>query len=414
MPKESLRGTSVLISGASVAGPALAYWLSRYGAHVTVVEQAPELRTGGQIIDVRGVGREVARRMGLLEEMRAARTPTDGLRLVDDRNAAQAFIPVEGFHGDGPIAEIEIGRGSLSKVIYRATADDVEYLFGDRIAVLDDSDEGVRVQFDHAEPRTFDAVIGADGLHSATRKKLFGPERAFLRHLGSYIAWWTVPNDLQLHDVAHLYGEPGRSLVVRSAEGNTRALAAFTFNESPLDYDYRDTELTKNIVRSRIADMGWEASRIARHIDETPDFYFDSFSQVVLGSWSKGRVGLVGDAAYCASPLSGHGATISLVGAYVLAGELARCGGDVAAGLASYERVLRPWITTVQELGRNEGARMMTPATPFGVAARTRLVQLFGYLPSRMRPLLVRPQLRVSNGFRLPDYSDARLLPARH
>ncbi|MFE6497886.1 FAD-dependent monooxygenase [Streptomyces sp. NPDC057748] len=412
MSNEPLRGSSVLISGASVAGPALAFWLHRYGASVTVVEMAPALRSGGQIVDLRGVGREVVRGMGLLEQMRAARTPTDGLRLVDERNRSRAFVPVEGFRGDGPIAEIEIGRGALSEIIYDAAADDVEYLFGDRIARLDDSGEGVVVHFEQREPRRFDVVIGADGLHSATRGKLFGSEQPFLRHLGSYIAWWTVDNDLQLRDVAHLYGEPGRSLVLRSTERNTRALAAFTFNERPLNYDYRDTELTKNIVRSRIAGMGWEASRVAAQIEETPDFYFDSFSQVVLGSWSKGRVGLVGDAAYCASPLSGHGATISLVGAYVLAGELARHAGDVSAGLASYERVLRPWLASVQELGRDEGAKMMTPESALGVAARTRLVHLFEHLPARLRPFMVRPQIRVSNGFVLPDYSALGPIPA--
>ncbi|MFF5079391.1 FAD-dependent monooxygenase [Actinoplanes sp. NPDC000266] len=400
----TVRDLSVLISGASVAGPTLAFWLSRYGATVTVVERAPQLRSGGQIIDLRGVGREVARRMGLLEDMRAERTKTDGLRVINDDNDVLATIPVDGFHGDGPIAELEIGRGALSRIIYDAARDDVEYLFGDRISSLTQDTNKVHVSFEREAARSFDLVIAADGLHSGTRAMMFGPEKPFLRHLGSYIGLWTVRNDLGLQDIAQLYGEPGRSLMLRSVAHNTRALAAFTFNADPLDYDYRNTDLQKNIIRSRMADMGWEAARAAQQLDETPDFYFDSFSQMVLGSWSRGRVGLVGDAAYCASPLSGHGATISLVGAYVLAGELAQCGGDIPAGLAAYERRLRPWINQVQALGRTQGARMMTPHSAFGIWARNRAAQMTELLPQPLRSSLLRPQIKVSNGFSLPQY----------
>jgi 2-polyprenyl-6-methoxyphenol hydroxylase-like FAD-dependent oxidoreductase len=178
------------------------------------------------------------------------------------------------------------------------------------------------------------------------------------------------------------------------------AFAAFT--SAAFGYDPQDVGAQKAVLRSHLAGMGWETERLIAQIDDADDFYFDSCSQVVLPSWSRGNVGLVGDAAYCASPLSGHGATISLVGSYVLAGELARAHGDHAAGLRAYESRFRPWLLDIQKFGSGNG-RTMAPNTTLGIQFRRTLLRLQELVPAINFTL--QGQVRMSNGFALPDYS---------
>ena len=400
-----MRGITVLVSGASIAGPALAFWLVRYGADVTVVEQAPALRDGGQLVDIRGTAaHEVVTRSGLAAAVRAAATGADGLSLVSASGRRQASTRSDAFDGSGPVAEIEILRGKLSEVFYDATRERVEYVFGDRIAALDDRADGVHVSFEHGPARVFDVVVGADGLHSGVRGLLFGPEAPLLRHLNMYLSFWTAENHLGLRNWTEVYSEPGRTVGMRAIRDNTATMAFFAFTSPAFRYDYRDTESLKAVVRSRAAGMGWAAEKLVGQIDDAADFYFDSASQVVLPTWSRGRIGLVGDAAYCASPLSGHGTTIALVGAYVLAGELARSGRDPVAGFRAYETRYRPWIERIQRFGRGNGAAM-APQTRLGIEFRRAVLRVQELLPDIN--LTLRGQVRLSDGFTLPDYTQA-------
>ena len=329
--------TRVLVTGASIAGPALAHWLHRRGAEVTVVERAPALRPGGQAVDARGVAKEVIRRMGLDAAVRAARTDTAGAYTVDvDGNVLETFR-ADDDGGDGYIAEIEILRGDLSRVLDDGTRDGVEYIFGDRIAALTQDADGVDVTFAGGDRRRFDLVVGADGLHSALRTMVFGPHERFVRHLGRMMAFYTVPNDFGLDRWLIDYQESGtgRSAGLRPIQDATRAMAMFSFLAADLDIDYRDIAAQKRLLRERMADLGWLAPRILAHLDDTPDFYLDQVAQVVMDRWSSGRVGLLGDAAFSSSPLSGAGTGLALVGAYLLAGELAAAGWDPEAGFAA-------------------------------------------------------------------------------
>jgi 2-polyprenyl-6-methoxyphenol hydroxylase-like FAD-dependent oxidoreductase len=392
----------VLISGASITGPALAFWLRRFGAEVTVVERAPGLRPGGQAVDVRGIAKEAVRRMGLAEQVRAACTDTGGLSLVGRTGRRLASMTVGQFGGDGLIAEIEILRGDLSRVLYDATKDTTEYVFGDRITAMDEQPDGVHVTFAAGAPRVFDVVIGADGLHSGVRSLAFG--EVPIRHLGSYLSFWTVRNHLDLKNWALVYTEPGRSVGVRTINANHDLMAFVSLRADELDYDHRDTGKQKEIVRERLAGMGWESAAFVDQLDAAPDFYFDSCSQVIQDSWSRGRVGLLGDAAFCSSPASGQGTSLALVGAYVLAGELAACGGDYAAGLAAYERRLRPWVLANQKLGR-DSAGLIVPLTENGVRLQRWALRVLRYLPTK---LLFRRSAKLLNGFELPDYPHDR------
>src|SRR3954451_4813308 len=349
-----MSGTRVLVAGASIAGPALAHWLHRRGAEVTVVERAPELRPGGQAVDARGVAKEVIRRMGLDAAVRAARTETAGAYTVDvDGNVLETFR-ADDDGGDGYIAEIEILRGDLSRVLYDDTRDGVEYVFGDRIAELTQDADGVDVVFAGGDRRRFDLGGGADGLHSALRAMVFGPHERFVRHLGMVLAFYSVPNEFGVDGwlIDYQDQESGRSAGLRPVPDATRAMAMLSFPSADFDVDYRDVAAQKRLLREQMAGFGWLTPRILAHLDDTPDFYLDQVAQVVMDRWSSGRVGLIGDAAFCSSPMSGAGTGLALVGAYLLAGELAAAGWDPAAGFAGYEARMRAFVEANQEIGR--------------------------------------------------------------
>jgi 2-polyprenyl-6-methoxyphenol hydroxylase-like FAD-dependent oxidoreductase len=347
-------GIRVLVAGASIAGPALAHWLRRRGAEVTVVERAGELRPGGQAVDARGVAKEVIRRMGLDAAVRAARTETAGAYTVDvDGNVLETFR-ADDHDGDGFIAEIEILRGDLSRVLHDDTRDGVEYVFGDWIAELTQDADGVDVAFAGGDRRRFDLVVGADGLHSALRAMVFGPRERFVRHLGLVLAFYTVPNEFGLDRWLIDYQDPesGRSAGLRPLQDASRAMAMLSFPSADFDVDYRDVAAQKHLLRERMDGFGWLTPRILAHLDDTPDFYLDQVAQVVMDRWSSGRVGLLGDAAFSASPMSGAGTGLALVGAYLLAGELAAAGWDPEAGFAGYEGRMRSFVEANQEIGR--------------------------------------------------------------
>ncbi|MEU1524472.1 FAD-dependent monooxygenase [Nocardia rhamnosiphila] len=381
--------TRVLVAGASIAGPALAHWLRRRGAEVTVVERAPELRPGGQAVDARGMAKEVIARMGLDAAVRAARTETAGAYTVDAEGNVLETYRSDDNGGDGYIAEIEILRGDLSRVLHEDTRDRVGYIFGDRIAELTQDADGVDVAFEGGDRRRFDLVIGADGLHSALRAMAFGPHERFIRHLGHVLAFYSVPNEFGLDRWLLDYQESGRSAGLRPLRDATRAMAMLSFPAADLDVDHRDIAAQKRLLREQMAGLGWWTPRILAHLDDTPDFYLDQVAQVVMDRWSIGRVGLLGDAAFSSSPMSGAGTGLALVGAYLLAGELAAAGWEPEAGFAGYERRMRSFVEANQEIGRLHvrSRDVPEPSIDFGSEWFTELVE------------------RAINGVELPDYT---------
>ena len=384
----------MLVAGASIAGPALAHWLRRRGAEVTVVERAPGLRPGGQAVDARGVAKEVIRRMGLDAAVRAACTETVGAHMVDaDGNVLQTFS-ADDEGGDGYISEIEILRGDLSQVLHDDTSDGVEYVFGDQIAELAQDADGVDVAFAGGGRRRFDLVVGADGLHSSLRTMVFGPRERFVRHLGHVLAFYSLPNEFGLDRWMIEYQESGsgRSALLRPIKDATRGMAMFSFPSADFDVDYRDVAAQKRLLRERMAGLGWLAPRILAHLDDTPDFYLDQVAQVVMDRWSSGRVALLGDAAFSSSPLSGGGTGLALVGAYLLAGELAAAGWNPEAGFAGYERRMGSLVAANQEIGRLHARSLDVP----GPDAEPSLA------PEEWPVELIE---RAINGVELPDYA---------
>ncbi len=346
-----MKHTTILISGASIAGPALAYWLRRHGFEPTVVERAPAIRGGGQAIDVRGAALAVVERMGLLAAIRGASTRMRGMSVVDGEGRElmrDTTATLTGGKLDGP--DVELMRDDLARLLYDATRDDVEYVFDDSITALTQDERAVQVRFARGEPRSFDLVVGADGLHSATRRLVFGEESRFIRHLGAYLAIFSVENYLGLDHWQVFHHASDAMVGIYSARDNREARAMLGFGAPPLEFDPRDLARPRAIVAEHLAGVGWEAPRLLAAMATAPDFYFDSMSQIVLERWSHGRVALVGDAAGCSSPMSGQGSSVALVGAYVLAGELAAAGGDHEVGFAAYEAVMRGYVERNQQL----------------------------------------------------------------
>ncbi|MGN9782988.1 FAD-dependent monooxygenase [Nonomuraea sp. ZG12] len=331
-----MQNTKVLISGASIAGPALAYWLDRYGCDVTVVEKAPGLRTGGQAVDFKGATHlTVLERMGILEEVRRRQTGGTDQVIVDADGRRLAVMPGEFTGGD-----IEILRGDLSALLFERTAGTCEYVFGDSIASLTDTGDGVRVTFDRAAPRTFDLVVGADGIHSNVRRLAFGPEESYVRFLGHYYALAQI----DAGDGNRMYNEPGRMVTL----GGPKAPSFFVFASEPLDFDRYDVEQQRRILMDAYRGGGWRIPEILARLPEAPDVHLDSISRVELDRYAEGRVVLLGDAAY-GNTLGGFGTGLAVVGAYVLAGELLAARGDHRAGFAGYEREFRGYAKVAKQ-----------------------------------------------------------------
>ncbi|WP_437605486.1 FAD-dependent monooxygenase [Sorangium sp. So ce834] len=369
----------VLISGAGIAGPALALCLDRFGFEVTVVERAPALREGGQAVDFRGpVHRAVLERLDLWEPIHAHRTRASAIVLLDRAARPRVTLPAVMASGD-----VEILRGDLVRILYERTRRAVDYRFGEQITGIEARGDLVAVEFERGAPATFDLVIGADGLHSNVRALAFGDESRYLRHHGYRIATFALPNVLDGAREAQIFSVPGRSVgVFPTSPEEARALLIHA--GGPLTRaERRDGGELKRSLRQTFAGMSWVVPRVLDALDHAPDLYVDGIATVHVESYSKGRVALLGDAAY-GGTLGGQGTSLAIVGAYVLAGELARAG-DPGAAFARYESMLRPYATGCQSGARRAGsffaprtsAGLWLRNTLYGVLTGPRLVGLF-------------------------------------
>ena len=377
-----MENRDVLVVGASVAGPTLAYWLRRYGFNPTVVERTPSLRAGlgGHAVDLFGPAVDVADMMGVLPQVMDARTKTEVLSFLRpgkppvDVNMDRLVSGVSDRH-------VEVMRGELASILYEATRVGVEYVFGDTIRALDETPDAVEVTFERSAPRRFGLVVGADGLHSVVRRLVFGDERQFLHYIGGYLAVFTVPNYLHLDGRMALYTTPGKVVGMYPVRQTGEARAGFLFRrDEPFTYDHRDKEQQKALLRQVYAGEEWEAPRLLAELTGAQDLYFDSISQVIMNAWSRGRVTLVGDAGYSPGPAVGGGTSIAMVGAYVLAGELARAGGDPAVALPAYDAKMTEFVRRARKLGTTT-MRTLIPATPAQVRLMIGMMRVVPRLP---------------------------------
>lgn len=373
---------TVLVSGASIAGPSAAYWLHRSGYRVTVVETAPVLRPGGQAVDFRGEQVKLLTAMGILGDVRRYETAMGEQTVLGLDGKPQLSVPGAAWSG-----EVEILRGDLARVLYEHTEDYTEYVFGDRVTSLTERADGVEVTFSRGAPRKFDLVVGADGVHSGVRAAAFGPERDFRRDLGFGIAGFTAPNHLGLDHTSVLYNEPGRGLMVGSHRHPDRLHVGLVFAADDVESRRRTADEQRALVAKLFADTGWETAKLLEALPAADDLYVDSISQIHLDRWSTGRVVLLGDAAWCAGP-GGSGTGLAMMGAQVLAGELAAAGGDHVTAFAKYEERLRKPAAVGQKNGKGSG-NFLAPRTARKIRNRNRAykmlsTRLFGGIFLRM------------------------------
>lgn len=355
---------SVLISGAGIAGSALAYWLHRHGFATTVVEQSSVRRLGGQAVDIRGVALDVVERMGIGEPVRKARTRMRGMSVLDgDGNEISRSTESTFSGGRLDSGDVELLRDDLAQCLYARTHDETLYLFGDTITAIDEETNGVRVTFERAPPCVFDLVIGADGLHSQVRALTFGSEQQFLAPLGMQIAIFSADNFLALDNWQIWLRGVDAGYGIYPVRNNRELRITLGFAADGAEVDYRDVDRQKRHAAERLAHLGWKTPTLLEAMWEATDFYSDAMAQVHMPCWSQGRVALLGDAACCASPLSGQGASLALVGAHVMANELARSRSNHHAAFTRYEERMRPFVL------RNQALATERPGQPASVEA---------------------------------------------
>jgi 2-polyprenyl-6-methoxyphenol hydroxylase-like FAD-dependent oxidoreductase len=399
----------VLISGAGIAGAAAAYWLREAGYAVTVVERARTPRPGGQTVDLRGAGRTVMERMGLLDQIRAMTVTQRGIAWIDASGRHRAEMPVDAFDGNGIVSADEILRGDLGAILYEASRPGVSYTFDDTITALEQDSDDVLVTFEKADPRHFDLVVGADGLHSVVRRLAFGPETTAVHQLGLMNAWFTTPAEIDLDNWYLMHNAPGGRVVsVRPGRlpGEQKAALSFRSTET---LNRGDATAQLGLLESTFADVGWAAPQLLRAARSAPDFYLDSMGQVRLDRWSRGRVVLLGDAGYCPTPLTGLGTSLALVGAYILAGELAGSSDDttgvaddaaIRGAFERYETLMRPYVEEGQELPPG-GVDGYAPMSPLRIAVGWASMRWSQRWP--MRPLMERI-FSKTDAIDLPNY----------
>ncbi|HUR49330.1 MAG TPA: FAD-dependent monooxygenase, partial [Acidimicrobiales bacterium] len=394
----------VLISGASIAGPALAYWLDRYGFEVTVVEKNATVRGGGYAIDIRGTARDVVDRMGLMPQLRRAHVDTNRITFVDAVGETIGALEPEQVTGGQRELDLEVRRGDLADALNAPLHGRVEFLFGDSIATLDDDGEAVHIVFESGTRRTFDLVIGADGLHSNTRRLTFGPEEPFHRYLGRVFAVFTLPNEFGLAHEGVIWTEPGRSAVLYAYESSDVVHGFFTFaHPAPPFSVLRDPKAQRDLVAAHFPELVWHLPRMVEAMREADDLFFDTVSQIHMPTWSHGRVALTGDAAHATSFLSGQGSSVSLVGAYILAGELAAHDHHKDA-FAAYERTVRPFAERNQALA-TDGGSVVAPTTQAELDGRNAMVRDPEAAAKAMAAAGGDEKRAAHSGLVLPDYT---------
>ena len=388
----------VLVTGGSVAANTLAWWMAEGGFGVTVVEKAPEFREGGQSIDVRGAGRKVLERMGVQQKVADSGTGETGWTFVNEKGEQVAAFELADIGANGPTAELEILRGDLAGILYEKVGPRVDYRFGDAIAAVEQDADAAHVRFESGREEDYALVLVAEGVGSSTREQVF-PDENEPRWMDMTLGFFTIPKGETDGSDSRWYNAPGgRSVFLRPDRyGTTRAVLTLKA-EAHKTPDLSEAE-QKAWLHETFADAGWETSRVLDGLDVADDLYFEVLRQVRMDRWSKGRIALTGDAAWCATPVSGVGTTLAVVGAYILAGELAKTD-DHAAAFEAYDRIMRPFVEAGQ--GEGKGPSWTHPQTRFGIMAQRATLNILS--KPILRDAFMALGMRDPDDIDLPDY----------
>lgn len=395
-----MKTAKILISGASIAGPVAAFWLNRYGFDVTLVERSESIPRGGQNIDVTGPAAEVVQKMGIADEIRRANTRERGLQFIDRENKV-----IAGFARGESLSitqDMEILRGDLVDILYSHTRDKVNYIFGTSIKTVDRHPSGLKVRYTNGQTDDFDLLIIAEGLGSLSRDKLFGQAVKF-HYLGLYNAYFTLPRTASDNEWARWCSLPGGVMFLLRPDNHGTARASINFKAKEDEYTNTSLDDQKKILIEKIKGKSLESERLASGILNANDLYFERVSQVKMASWTDGPVALLGDSAWCVSPIAGKGTTLAITGAYVLAGELHKCA-NYSQALKRYEEIMRPYVHDSQDLPPGIPG-IVYPDTSWGIKILNTLLFIAGSRPVKfVSSLLKRKKKSQKQAFNLPAY----------
>jgi len=372
----------ILISGSGIAGLSLAYWLKKYGFEPTILERAPQLLVGGYKLDMRGSALDVLRRMGVYEKMAEKNTNMQNALLVDkDGKTIEEMDGEEFGHRSG--GDLEVVREGICRTFYEAL-EGVDIWFGDVIEGIEESVSGIEVSFKSREKQQFDLVIGADGLHSKVRQLVFGEENQFLHDLGLYLCVYNTPNYLKLKNQEMQFTEIGRVAQAWSTGDNQKMKVCFAFLSDENQIPLKDQKEHLKHLNQAFEGLDWITADMLAHQPEGEEYYFDKAAQIKMDHFCKGRIALVGDAGFCASPLSGQGTSLAIVGAYVLAGELAKAEGDHVKAFRAFEAEMKPFIETNQRLGQQASDRMTSQGGLVSKLVGKTMQAVLNYAPGKV------------------------------
>ncbi|KAJ5204343.1 FAD/NAD(P)-binding domain-containing protein [Penicillium cinerascens] len=400
---------NIIICGGGCAGPALAYWLSRSGHQVTIVERFPALRATGAQIDLRGQGIEAAKRMGLLDTIRGKLVDEDGFAIVDSQGKVRATVMANksGKGAQSLTSEYEIMRGDLVRILYDATKDKVKYIFDTSVDRFEQDEQKVTAYFSDGSSDTFDLLVGADGQGSRVRKAILPPGSPDpYRQLGFHAAYWFIPRNETDTNLSYTYQSPGGRMIMRRSHSPTETQIYFFLRDDALEFSsiHRGSvEQQKEFWTQKFRGAGWETDRFLEGMKTTNNWYCQEVVQVQTDTWHRGRVVLLGDAAHCPSPFSGMGTTAGLVGAYILAGEINRNTENLSQAFANYDKTLRTFVDEVQNV-KPALLRLGMPLTWWGVAILHFIFGLACFL--RLPDLISRFSKERDGDWKLPEYSE--------
>jgi 2-polyprenyl-6-methoxyphenol hydroxylase-like FAD-dependent oxidoreductase len=370
-----MNNKNILICGAGIAGTSLAFWLKKFGFNPTIVEISPRLREGGYAIDFMGAGYDVAEKMGLTPALEKVDLNISKLSFVNENDKEVGSMNYRKVKELMNNRALTLLRSDLAGVIYKSLDKDIEIIFGDTINEIQQDEAKVMVTFKSGLKRSFDLLVGADGLHSNVRNLVFGPEAQFEKYYGFYTSSFTIDNFAYKGRAFSMYNIPYKQVAIYS-DGKSKTITFFIFTSpQKLAYGHHDIARQKQILKDEFMNAGWKCPELLSKIDATTDFYFDSISQIHMQNWSKGRVTLVGDAGYCPSLLSGKGSTLAIVGAYILAGELKTANGNYETAFQQYQNRFKPFMNKKQKAAQ-AFAKSFVPKSNFGICLRNKVFNL--------------------------------------
>ncbi|MEP6929305.1 MAG: FAD-dependent monooxygenase [Flavobacterium sp.] len=372
---EPLKG-KVLVSGASIAGLSTAYWMNKSGYQVTVVEMANEPRIAGAAVDLRGKTVDIAKRMGIFEQLKAHRLTVELIEFKNQNDITEGAIPLINEGEELPDDEIEIERDTFIGLLFNILKKDVEFIFNTNITALNETKDDIEVTLKNGSTQSFSMVFGCDGIHSGVRKIWFGEESEYAHFLNAYFSI-TIANKLLIKQkTMQMYNVPDKAITLNAYNNKTDIIFCF-FSEKEIPYDYRDVEQQRKIILDQFTGQSWRTSELLQEVQNSEFFYFDKFCQIKMPSWTKGRVALVGDAGYGASPAAGMGASLSMNGAAGLADALQKHNGNFELAFEDYNKNLRPFIEEVQATAELNVKENFIPRTEEAIRKRNTEAKLF-------------------------------------